>query len=89
MTVHRTDEHPAEITLSPVDTLLAELEEFADACAGGAAFRVHPEEAIHTVAVMQAMAASAERGEAVTLNTAHYDDNAQAPQLAASKCSLK
>mgnify|MGYP002029379522 CR=1 FL=1 len=47
-----------------------QLEEFADACAGGAAFRVRPEEAIHTVAVMQAMVASAKRGEAVTLNGA-------------------
>ena len=89
LTVHRTDEHPVDVALSPIDTLLAELEEFADACAGAAAFRVRPEEAIHTVAVMQAMVASAELGEAVILNTAHYEEYAQAPQLTASECSLK
>ena len=68
--IHRADEEPADVALTPVDTLLAELEEFADACAGGAAFRVRPEEAIHTVAVMQAMVASAERGAAVTIDRA-------------------
>jgi predicted dehydrogenase len=45
--------------LEPVDTLRAELEEFADACAGRATFRVAPEEAIHTVAIMEAITASA------------------------------
>ncbi|MDP6474999.1 MAG: Gfo/Idh/MocA family oxidoreductase [Alphaproteobacteria bacterium] len=68
--VHRSEEEPAEVALTPVDTLLAELEEFADACAGGAAFRVRPEEAIHTVAVMQAMVAAAERGDAVAIGGA-------------------
>jgi predicted dehydrogenase len=48
--------------LQKVDTLLAELEEFADACAGRAAYRVKPEEAIHTVAVMEAITASAAAG---------------------------
>ncbi len=66
--LHRAGEDPAEVALTPIDTLLAELEEFADACAGGPAFRVSPEEAIHTVAVMQAMVASAESGTAITIN---------------------
>ena len=66
--LHRTNEEPAEVALTPVNTLMAELEEIADACAGGPAFRVRPQEAIHTVAVMQAMVASAERGMAVTIN---------------------
>ena len=48
----------------PVETLKAELEEFAAACAGGPAFRVRPEEAIHNVAVMEAITASAARGMA-------------------------
>jgi predicted dehydrogenase len=48
---------PKKIT--PVDTLKTELEEFAVACAGGPAFRVRPAEAIHNVAVMEAIAASA------------------------------
>lgn len=45
--------------LDPVDTLRAELEEFATACAGHGRFRVTPEEAIHTVAVMEMITASA------------------------------
>jgi predicted dehydrogenase len=48
--------------LEHVDTLLAELEEFAEACAGRATFRVTPEEAIHSVAVMQAITASGGAG---------------------------
>ena len=69
LTLHRAGSEPAAVNLTPVDTLKAELEEFADACAGGAPFRVRPEEAIHTVAVMQAMVASAERGAPVTLGS--------------------
>jgi predicted dehydrogenase len=53
---------PREI--APVDTLKAELEEFAAACAGERPFRVRPTEAIHGVAVMEAIAASAARGSA-------------------------
>ena len=45
--------------LAPVETLRVELEEFAAACAGTATYRVTPEEAIHNVAVMEAMVASA------------------------------
>lgn len=56
------------VELEPVNTLKAELEEFADACAGSASFRVDPDEAVHTVAVMQAIASSAAKGgEPVTL----------------------
>ena len=48
--------------IAPVDTLRAELEEFADACAdGGRTFRVRPAEAVHNVAVMEAIAVSAAR----------------------------
>ena len=68
--IHRADQEPAEVALTPVDTLLAELDEFADACAGDAEFRVRPEQAIHTVAVMQAMVAAAERGDAVAIGGA-------------------
>ena len=51
--------------IAPVDTLKAELEEFADACTGGEqVFRVRPAEAIHNVAVMEAIAASAARDSA-------------------------
>jgi predicted dehydrogenase len=58
----------SERPLQPVDTLVAELEEFADACAGNGQFRVRPQEAIHVVAVMEAIAASAARsGQAVKI----------------------
>ena len=50
---------PETQKIAPVDTLKAELEEFAAACAGGPAFRIRPAEAIHNVAVMEAIAASA------------------------------
>ena len=70
LTLHRSGEESAEINLTPVDTLKAELEEFADACAGSVEFRVRPEEAIHTVAVMQAMVASARRGEPIIIGNA-------------------
>lgn len=53
---------PTPEALSPVDTLEAELEEFAAACAGRATFTVRPAEAIHAVAVMEAMVASAAQG---------------------------
>ena len=56
--------------LEPVDTLKLELEEFAAACAGGPAFRVRPDEAIHNVAVMEAIVASATEGSAaISLET--------------------
>lgn len=59
---------PGEATaprqLEPVETLKVELEEFARACRGGPAFRVDPAEAIHNVAVMEAIVASAAQGSA-------------------------
>lgn len=52
------------------DTLPAELRAFAAACAGEAAFPVRPEEALHNVAVMEAIAASsAANGAFVTLRS--------------------
>jgi predicted dehydrogenase len=55
---------PAPRPLEAVDTLRAELEEFAAACGGGPAFRVEPAEAIHNVAVMEAIVASAAQASA-------------------------
>ncbi len=55
---------PEPRPLEPVDTLKAEIEEFAGACRGGPTFRVRPEEAIHNVAVMEAIVASAAQGSA-------------------------
>ncbi len=53
---------PQDVT--PIETLAAELEAFALACDGGPAFSVRPSEAIYTVAVMEAIAASAAKGAA-------------------------
>jgi hypothetical protein len=56
-------------SLVAVDTVRAELEEFADACAGRARFRVKPREAIHNVAVMEGIARSAgEGGRTITID---------------------
>ena len=51
-------------SIQPVDTLKAELEEFALACAGRVTSRIQPQEAIHTVAVMEAITRSAADGGA-------------------------
>ena len=55
---------PEPRALEAVDTLKAELEEFAAACRGGPAYRVAPAEAIHNVAVMEAIVASAAQASA-------------------------
>jgi predicted dehydrogenase len=58
--VQSAGKEPVARPLRPVNTVLAELEEFADACAGRAKFRITPEEAIHNVAVMESIARSAQ-----------------------------
>lgn len=67
LTVHRAGGEPEPVALEPIDTLRVELEEFADACDGRADFRVSPGQAIHNVAVMEAIAESAARGAPVDL----------------------
>jgi len=63
--LQRAGGKPEPVALAPsIDTLRAELEAFADACAGGPAYPVPIEQAIHGVAVMEAMGLSAERGGA-------------------------
>jgi len=47
------------------DTISAELEAFADAASGGAAYAVTPEQAIHGCAVIEAIVTSAETGVSV------------------------
>lgn len=51
-----------KVSLPTIDTLRAELEAFADACAGGPRYPVRIEDAIHGVTVMEAMGRSATRG---------------------------
>ncbi len=62
----------APVELEPVDTLKAELEEFAKACADETRFRVRPAEAIHNVAIMEAIVSAAERRTAVDVAAAEH-----------------
>ena len=55
------------ITYDAVDKERAELEAFADAVASGVKFVIAPEEIVNTVAVTEAVAASARSGKAVTI----------------------
>ena len=55
------------ITYQAVDKERAELEAFADAVAQGVKFTVAPEEIVNTVAVTEAIVASARSGQAVTI----------------------
>ncbi len=61
---------PETRPLEPVDSVKAELEEFARACLEGSDYRITPAQAIHNVAVMEAIAASAAKGaQPVDLDT--------------------
>ena len=54
---------------APFDIERAELEAFADAVAGGAAFPVTEDEAVNNIAILQAILASAEAGAVVETGT--------------------
>ena len=58
----RPGETRQTVPLGPNESLKEELEAFADACAGGAPFRVPPLEAAQAVAAMEAIIVSAEEG---------------------------
>ncbi|MFN3657354.1 MAG: Gfo/Idh/MocA family protein [Pseudolabrys sp.] len=55
------------LSLAPADKERAVLEGFADAVAAGVKFVISPEEIVNTVAVMEAVAASARGGKAVAI----------------------
>jgi len=55
------------VTYDVIDKERAELEAFADAVASGLKFVIAPEEIVSTVAVTEAVAASARSGKAVTI----------------------
>lgn len=79
LSVQRMKEQPEPRTIAPIDTLAAELEEFARGCAGGgqAVYRIAPGEAVHDVEVMEAMVASAEAGgKPVTISEETEDEAA-------------
>ena len=56
-----------EEPIEPNDTLRLELDEFAAACAGEAQFTVTPEEAVHGIAVMEALVEAAASGQWVAV----------------------
>ena len=58
----RPGETRQPVPLGPNESLKEELEAFADACAGGAPFRVPPLEAAQAAAAMEAIIVSAEEG---------------------------
>lgn len=55
------------LTFGPVDKERAELEHFADAIAKGTKFVISPEEIVNTVAVTEAVAASARTGKSIAI----------------------
>lgn len=67
LAVQLPGEEPKPVAITAADSLKAELEEFAAACAGERRFRVTPEEAIHNVAVMEAIVRSAAETRAVSV----------------------
>ena len=67
LAVHPADGPAREEPIEPQDTLRLELDEFAAACAGEAAFTVSPEEAVHGIAVMEALVEAAASGRWVAV----------------------
>jgi predicted dehydrogenase len=59
LVLRRAPDQTESVPLAPVDTLAAELAAFVDACTGTAAFPISPAEAIHNVAVLEALVHSA------------------------------
>ena len=63
LTLQAADETRREEPIEPNDTLRMELDEFAAACAGEAQFTVTTAEAVHGIAVMEALVEAAATGE--------------------------
>ena len=63
LTVQPAEEPAREEPIEAQDTLRLELDEFAAACAGEARFTVAPDEAVHGIAVMEALVAAAASGQ--------------------------
>ena len=67
LTVQPAEGRAREEPIEPQDTLRLELDEFAAACAGEARFTVSPEEAVHGIAVMEALVEAAASGRWVAV----------------------
>ncbi|MCY4480615.1 MAG: Gfo/Idh/MocA family oxidoreductase [Rhodospirillales bacterium] len=63
LTLHQADEPARERSIEPNDTLRLELDEFAAACTGEAQYTVTTEEAVHGIAVMEALIEAAASSE--------------------------
>ena len=67
LTVQPAEGPAREEPIEPQDTLRLELDEFAAACAGTARFTVTPAEAVHGIAVMEALVEAASSGQWVAV----------------------
>ncbi len=67
LTVQPAEGEAREESIEPQDTLRLELDEFAAACTGKGRFTVAPEEAVHGIAVMEAMVTAAASSEWVAV----------------------
>lgn len=68
LTVCRKDGWPETRDFAPLDTVIANLEAFADAAAGGATYPFTSEQKIHNIAVLEAITKSAQTGQPVRLD---------------------
>ncbi|MCE9641628.1 MAG: Gfo/Idh/MocA family oxidoreductase [Betaproteobacteria bacterium] len=67
--IHRSNAPPERIALAPVDSLRIELEAFADAVDGRAAYPVSTAEVLRTVATFEAVIKALETGATVEMNS--------------------
>jgi predicted dehydrogenase len=65
LTLRKSGARPRRVHLQPADSLLTELEAFADAAEGRAAFPVPPEQMLATVGAFEATVRAMQTGEAV------------------------
>ena len=67
LTIRMRGAEPVTRTLEPVDSVLAEMEAFADAVDNRAPYPIPAEEIVHNVAVLEAIVQSAKTGETVAV----------------------
>ena len=67
LTLQAADGTQREEAIEPNDTLRLELDEFAAACAGETRFTVTTDEAVHCIAVMEALVEAADTGQWVAV----------------------
>ena len=75
LVLHRSGEKPRRIMLEPADSLVGELEAFADAIDGRAPFPVTPAQMLDTVAAFEATVCAIETGLPVEVDAGSMRDN--------------